>query len=225
VPARHPRAAAAAAGRRGLRHTPLVTFSTPVAMRRPLAGWWTRGGALAIDLLIMVAIEFVLLLIVWTVGGSHQLTLSHAETLLFEVGLPVGILYAPLLLARRGEHNGQTVGKQAMGIRVIRDNGTALTFPTALVREALGRQLLSILTYGIYAPIDYLWALRDPRTQALHDKIGRTLVVSDSGSAPVRDPAAAPGAVSVRDPGAPSSPQPVRGDWLPPVAPSPKDGG
>jgi uncharacterized RDD family membrane protein YckC len=202
-----------------------VTFSTPVAMRRPLAGWWTRGGALAIDLLIMVAIEFVLLLIVWTVGGSHQLTLSHAETLLFEVGLPVGILYAPLLLARRGEHNGQTVGKQAMGIRVIRDNGTALTFPTALVREALGRQLLSILTYGIYAPIDYLWALRDPRTQALHDKIGRTLVVSDSGSAPARDPAAAPGAVSVRDPGAPSSPQPVRGDWLPPVAPSPKDGG
>jgi len=192
-----------------------VSFSRPGAPARPLAGWWTRGGALAIDLLITGAIELTLLLIVWAVSGGPRWTLSHSETLAFEIGLPVAVLYAPSLLSRKGERNGQTIGKRAMGIRVVRDDGLPLTFATALVREALGRQVPALLSSGLYVPVDYLWPLWDRRRQALHDKIGRTLVVGAAGSAPNADSNPAPDDDLIEP-----EPEPVRGDWLPPVAPS-----
>ena len=103
---------------RGSRNRPQAgEVATAVGRPHPLAAWWTRVGALIIDLLITGAIELALLLIVWVLSGGPRLSLVRAETLAFEVGLPVAVLYAPLLLARRGERNGQTIGKQAMGIR------------------------------------------------------------------------------------------------------------
>ena len=146
---------------------------------------------------------------------------------LFVVGLPVVIIYAPLLLARPGGHNGQTVGKQAMGIRVVRENGQPMTIPSAIVRETLGRQLISLLSYGLYLFPDYLWPLRDSRNQALHDKIARTFVVAARGSAPVfadrgESTPARRGSARARNGRVPPE-QPVRGDWLPPVAPTPGD--
>lgn len=207
-----------------MRKTPRVAFSTPVALDRPLAGLWTRGGAFAIDLLIIGAIDFALLLIVWAVSGSPALTAAHAETLALEVGLPVGLLYAPLLLSRPGEHNGQTVGKQRMGVRVIRDDGQAMTFVTAVVREVLGRQFPAALTSGLYVPFDYLWALWDARNQTLHDKIGRTFVVAAAGGLPGQASNAPAWRWAEREEDGPvGEPQTVRGDWLPPVAPSPGD--
>lgn len=160
----------------------------------------------------------------WAFSGGPRLTLARAESLAFEVGLPVAVFYAPLLLARRGARNGQTIGKQAMGIRVVRQDGLPVTFATALVREALGRQVPALLTSGLYVPVDYLWPLWDARNQALHDKIGRTYVVSALGSAsvPPGEPSAARGRgwAAPVDNGTPSPSEPVRGDWLPPVPPS-----
>ncbi|HWF52800.1 MAG TPA: RDD family protein [Solirubrobacteraceae bacterium] len=179
---------------------------------RPLAGWWTRGGALAIDLSITVSIELALLLIVWAVNGSPRWTLAHAERIIFEVGLPAAVLYAPLLLGRSGARNGQTVGKQVMGIRVIRQDGLPMTFATALVREGLGRQVPALLSSGLYVPVDYLWPLWDRRNQSLHDKVGRTFVVAAPGSAPGPQARA-----EAEDPGVPEL---VLGEWLPPVAPA-----
>jgi len=49
--------------------------------------------------------------------------------------LVVAFLYAPLLMARAGERNGQTWGKQALAIRVVRDNGQAMSFGWAALRE------------------------------------------------------------------------------------------
>ena len=40
----------------------------------------------------------------------------------------VVLLYAPLLMKRPGEHNGQTWGKQLVGIRATRNNGQEWTF-------------------------------------------------------------------------------------------------
>jgi len=197
-----------------------MSFSMPAASTRPLAGWWTRGGALGIDLLITGAIELALLLIVWALDGSPRWTFSHTETLAFEIGLPVAVLYAPLLLSRSGERNGQTIGKRAVSIRVVREDGQPVTFLSALVREALGRQVPALLSSGLYVPVDYLWPLWDARRQALHDKVGRTLVVAAGGSAPEPEPNPEP------EPEL-TAPEPVRGEWLPPVAPSvgPADSG
>ena len=38
-------------------------------------------------------------------------------------------------MARKGEHNGQTLGKQAAGIRVVRDDGRPIRLGFAVVRE------------------------------------------------------------------------------------------
>lgn len=87
-------------------------------------------------------------------------------------------LYAPLMLAREGQSNGQTIGKATLGLRVVRtDQPQPVTFSIGLKRELLGRQLLSFVTFGVYGLLDSLWCLWDPQKQTLHDKIGATLVV------------------------------------------------
>jgi uncharacterized RDD family membrane protein YckC len=86
------------------------------------------------------------------------------------------IFYAPLLLARDGEHNGQTLGKQLLGLRVVAKDGGHVSLGRAMKRELLGRTVLGAVTFGIYSLIDSLWCLWDGRRQTLHDKIGSTEV-------------------------------------------------
>lgn len=95
---------------------------------------------------------------------------------LYFIYLLVSVLYAPLLLMREGENNGQTIGKQAVGIRVRHESGEPMTFSKAALREIVGKSLLSAVTCGIYGLIDSLWCLWDKRRQCLHDKIGSTVV-------------------------------------------------
>ena len=38
-------------------------------------------------------------------------------------------------MSRKGEHNGQTLGKQAAGIRVVRDDGRPIRLGFAVLRE------------------------------------------------------------------------------------------
>jgi uncharacterized RDD family membrane protein YckC len=86
------------------------------------------------------------------------------------------LFYAPLLLARGGEHNGQTLGKQMLGVRVVAKVGEPISLGRAMKRELLGRTLLGAVTFGIYSLIDSLWCLWDGKRQTLHDKIGGTYV-------------------------------------------------
>ena len=53
------------------------------------------------------------------------------------------LVYAPVLMMRKGEHNGQTWGKQVLGIRVVRDNGAAVrASAAAALREIVLKSLL-----------------------------------------------------------------------------------
>ena len=58
-----------------------------------------------------------------------------AIVLWFLLMVAVSLLYAPLLMARQGPHNGQTLGKQLLGIRVVRDTGRTMGFGWAALRE------------------------------------------------------------------------------------------
>jgi uncharacterized RDD family membrane protein YckC len=90
-------------------------------------------------------------------------------------------LYAPLLMMREGEHNGQTLGKQALGIRVVRDNGEAMGFGWAALREIVVKGFLVAFAGAIipFLPwlLDNLWPLWDSENRALHDMIVSTHVV------------------------------------------------
>ena len=79
--------------------------------------------------------------------------------------------------------NGQTPGKQLVGIRVVRDNGEPSGWGYTFLREFVIKGLLggviASATAGIYTVVDHLWPLWDQKRQALHDKMVNTIVVQN----------------------------------------------
>ena len=81
-------------------------------------------------------------------------------------------------------NHGQTPGKQLLGIRVIRVDGTASDWGLTIVRElvikfGLFEVIRDLVTLGFASIIDLLWAFWDKDRQTLHDKIVKTVVVDD----------------------------------------------
>jgi uncharacterized RDD family membrane protein YckC len=84
-------------------------------------------------------------------------------------------------MMREGQNNGQTWGKQMLGIRVVRDNGEPMSFGWAALREIAVKGLLVSIASSIIPIIpwllDYLWPLWDDENRALHDMVCSTHVV------------------------------------------------
>jgi uncharacterized RDD family membrane protein YckC len=159
-----------------------------------LAGWGARAGAWALDVLVVVGVWIVLL-----VPGTVVVAATNADVvaaiLLIGGGLAalvIGILYAPFFMQRKDEHNGQSLGKQWVGIRVVRVSGEPFGWGWALLREfvlkgialSVASSIASGLTFfllgvGGIAPYlaDYLWPLWDDENRAVHDMIAETRVV------------------------------------------------
>jgi uncharacterized RDD family membrane protein YckC len=144
-----------------------------------LATWWSRVGALLLDGLIAYFPWVVLsvpLFIVNTTGANIAGGIILGAGLLYAY-----VFYASMFMARGGERNGQTLGKQIVGIRVVRDEGNPYNFGNAFVREFLVRQLLfgviGGLFFGLAQLLDYLWPLWDETNRALHDMIVSSHVV------------------------------------------------
>src|SRR5437764_6988751 len=158
-------------------------FFTPAGGEpQQLSGYGPRVGAFFLDLLIIIGLQFGLGFLIGIVvavgGGKVSDDRALFQVLSIVLGLLVGIAYLTILESRKGAHNGQTLGKQATGIRVLRDDGQPMTFGRALLREGVGKYLLAIITLYIYLVVDYLWPLWDGENQALHDKIGSSHVVA-----------------------------------------------
>jgi uncharacterized RDD family membrane protein YckC len=153
--------------------------STAPAVRPPpnAADWGERTGAALVDLTIALV-----LFLVGVVAGAILIALGGwgiaVGVVLIVAGLAAAILYAPLMLARKGARNGQTVGKQAVNLRVVRADGTPVTFWLGMLRDFVVKQLIGIvLTGGLFWLIDSLWPLFDDRDRAIHDIVAETDVV------------------------------------------------
>ncbi|MDO9356767.1 MAG: RDD family protein, partial [Solirubrobacteraceae bacterium] len=159
-----------------------------------LASWGRRLGAFLIDSLLFGFIGLLLLIPVGLMAG-----LTVDETIRFfgmVEGAPDSVsdpvpLYVALAVQRLiigavpafflARWNGQTPGKRALGVRVMRADGGAMDLRTALRRELLGRTLvvdgLAILTLGLAALVNYLMPLWDAQRRTGHDRIADTRVV------------------------------------------------
>src|SRR5690348_9315764 len=102
------------------------------------AGWWWRGLAAIVDGLVYFA--FLLIPII-AFAAAGYLTLEDDDTADLTVnlaslalGLVFALIYYPLTMKRAGHHNGQTWGKQACNIRVVRTDGQPMDAQTAIMR-------------------------------------------------------------------------------------------
>lgn len=83
-------------------------------------------------------------------------------------GFVVGVGYHWYFLTQQ---NGQTLGKMALNIRVVKVDGAPIRDADAVLRY---------IGYYINTPLlmlGWLWAFFDPQNQGWHDKIAQTYVV------------------------------------------------
>ena len=119
------------------------------------ADFGTRFVAYVIDALIIGVPTFVLMMIL-------------PAALVYLVALVAGIGYQVYFWTT----TGQTVGKKAMGLKVVSaETGELLDTGTAALRY------VGYMVSGIPLALGFLWVLWDPMHDGWHDKIAKTKVI------------------------------------------------
>ena len=126
---------------------------------------WRRLAALCYDLLLLAALVVVFTLLVLAVRLG---TPVPPGTRWFELSLLAIIV---LFFCGFWVHGGQTLGMRAWRIRVVRDDGGALTWPRAAARFALGVVAAAPAGLGLW------WSLFEPGKRGWHDRWTGTRVV------------------------------------------------
>jgi uncharacterized RDD family membrane protein YckC len=149
--------------------TPLVTGDAVVLELRP-AGFATRTAAIAIDFLVQVIALIAMGLVVsWigaTVDTAATAAISLAATILIIVGYPT---------AFESISRGRSLGKMALGLRVVGTDGSPERFRQALARALSGFVELW-MTFGVIALITSMLN-RDGRR--VGDFVAGTMVVEE----------------------------------------------
>lgn len=120
-----------------------------------LADIGNRFIALIVDIIVVGAIGGIFGISVDFVGGSA-------------LGILLWAGYQWYFLTR---HNGQTLGKMLMNIRVIKMDGSPIADADALLRY------FGYLVGSFVVMLGFIWALFDPDNQGWHDKLAKTYVV------------------------------------------------
>ena len=135
------------------------------------SGFWRRVGASIVDGIIL-AIPTNLLSVAVSAGSTGAFA---GASLSPGASAGVTLINTAIAVAYYGYFEGtrgQTVGKMALGIKVVDvDNGDLIGVP-----RAIGRYFASWLS-GLAVGLGYLWMLWDPRKQTWHDKLARSVVI------------------------------------------------
>lgn len=147
----------------------------------PLSGWWSRVAAQIIDSLILTVPVIVLTVVVIAIASGSEVGAVVIGIIVFLAYIVAALFYAPVLMKRPGPHNGQTLGKQAMSITVVRDTGEEIGLGYGFLREIVIKWLLFGVVGGFFFSIptlvNYLWPLWDDENRALHDMLAKSHVI------------------------------------------------
>ena len=156
-----------------------------VALQLPRAGIGSRVVATLIDFAVQVAAAVLIVLITAAVTSGSDSAAAGALLIVEFVLVAAGY---PILL--EWLNHGRTLGKAALGLRVVRDDGGPISFRQALVR---GLASMVLEKPGLLFPVGtaagLITALFNPRSKRLGDLMAGTFVVYER-SGPQR--AAAP---------------------------------
>jgi len=122
------------------------------------AGFWVRYAALIVDSLVLLIPNIIVNIFF---NGS---IVGYFLRLMLMWGYSIYMLSA----------YGATLGKMAVGIKVVSSDGKEVEGGKVILREIVGK-FLSTITLGI----GYLMVIITNRKQTLHDKIADTVVVYD----------------------------------------------
>src|SRR5579862_3647589 len=129
----------------------------------PRAGFWQRFAASFLDGIILAVVPVIILSIA---ASSHSGALVALGYLLLFCGSIAYFVYF------EGGPTGQTLGKRALGIRVIDMNTVGpIGYGRAFIR-LIGRIVSEIPCY-----LGYFWMLWDKEKQCWHDKFATDVVV------------------------------------------------
>ncbi|WP_421680815.1 RDD family protein [Stenotrophomonas bentonitica] len=134
------------------------------------AGFWKRYAAYFIDYILLTVVTLPLSMIINLTGaGSGNESVQVALTLVVMLlSMVISIGYYAGFHASRG---GATLGKMAVGIKVVRGNGERISFLRAFCRY------LATIVSSLILMIGFIMAAFTERKQALHDMMCDTLVV------------------------------------------------
>lgn len=152
----------------------------PPRVAGALAGRWQRLFAAIIDSLITGAIGWGIAVPMF---GSDAMTGSGFSGDRFGAGAIISVIAILYFGLQHGKW-GQSIGKRALGMRVVRaEDGGPIGYGAAFGRVAF-TYVISLITLNIFALIDVIFVLWDQRKQALHDKVVKTVVVNADGPDP-----------------------------------------
>ena len=139
----------------------------------PKAGFWGRVVATLVDALILLVVQVILtvLLGVVTAGVSNGMNERGIMALSLVYSLFGTILSMAYYVFFTG-YCGQTPGKMAVRVKVVRTDGADIGYGRAFFREVLGK-----FVSGVLLGIGYLMVAFDSQKQGLHDKIANTYVI------------------------------------------------
>src|SRR2546425_1299036 len=135
-----------------------MASATAAAVSAPKAGFWIRVLAYLIDVVILLLVQLALGIIARDSAGV--------------LSFLVGIAYFVYFWSSYG--NGRTVGMRALGLKVVRVDGSELTPVNALVRY------VGLLVAAIPFGIGLIWVAFDGEKQGWHDKIAGTYVLKSA---------------------------------------------
>jgi uncharacterized RDD family membrane protein YckC len=147
------------------------------------ASFATRSLAAGIDLLVLGAGAIVLTLFVLSAGSATDEAALSALALLLVVTITVGVPTMVETLSR-----GRSLGKLALGLRVVRDDGGPVRFRHALIRALVGVFELWMTAGGVAL----LVSLLNSRGKRLGDLVAGTYVIRARGGARALPPLVGP---------------------------------
>jgi predicted Zn finger-like uncharacterized protein len=148
----------------------IIATASPIN-EQSYAGFWVRVLAYLIDWVLLVTVQTALSLLINLIIGMLGIVTEGdpaISTIIWLFGAVLSISYAVFFTG----YCGQTPGKMALRIKVIRTDGSPINYGRAALREVPGKFISSILL-----GIGYLMVAFDNRKQGLHDKIADTYVI------------------------------------------------
>jgi len=150
------------------------------------AGLWKRFAASVIDTFVTIILTYALLIPIMLIGFGSIGALGADGDNPFAAGAGVvfALLFYPIAFAVPCVYFGwmqssslqASLGKMAIGIKVVRGDGTRVSFWRAFLRS-LFYAVFTAVTCGLGVLISGLMAALTERKQSLHDMVCDTLVV------------------------------------------------